>query len=329
MRPAAIRVLILLVLVMSGMSAGAAAAGGLDPIGTVTSVVSTVTSQTTVASGLTGSVSGDSASGTIDGAVESTVAATGSTLLGDSQAASGSSPDGGGGSPSRSGDRSAGSAKGSNPGSPHTRFDRLPRRYERLLERIEIGRQLRASIARLHALLASASPRFRARILRLIRLEIARLERNGLSGSERVAVRRLRALLAMFQVPASSRPLASAELPLSVQGAGVLAETVSVTSASSMHERPGGFPSGASGPVPRLGLPLSPSPEVPYWPVIGLVAVAGLLLILSRAPRQILPAPVRGLVEVHQEAIWVLATAIGLAILTGFLVAALIQAALL
>jgi hypothetical protein len=60
-----------------------------------------------------------------------------------------------------------------------------------------------------------------------------------------------------------------------------------------------------------------------------LVAVAGLLLILSRAPRQFLPSPVRGLVEVHQLDTWVLAAAIGLALLTGFLVVALMQAVLL
>ncbi len=329
MQAAAIRAFILLVLVLSGVSAGAAAAGGLDPIGTVTSVVSTLTSPTSVVSGLTGSVSDDSALGTIDGALESTDVVSGSVLFTDSQAASGSSTDGGGGSLSTSSDGSTGSANGSNPGSPHTRFDRLPRRYETLLERIESGRHLRASIARLNVLLASASPQFRARLLRLIRIEIARLERNGLSRSERVAVGRLRALLAMLQVPASSRPTDTVARPLPVEGSGVLAETVRLTSASPIHERPGASPAGAGGSIPGLGLPLSPSSGVPIWPLIGLVAVAGLLLILSRAPRQFLPSPVRGLVEVHQLDIWVLATAIGLALLTGFLVVALIQAALL
>jgi hypothetical protein len=330
MQAAAIRAFLLLVLVLSGLSAGAAAAGDLDPIGTVTSVVSTVTSQTTVVSGLTGSVSGDSASGTIDGVLESTDAATGSALFADSQAANDSSPDGGGGSPSTSSDGSTGSANGSNPRSPHTRFDRLPRRYERLLERIETGRHLRASIARLRVLLASASPQFRARVLRLIRLEIARLERGGLSRGERAAVGRLRALLAQLRAPASSRAAESAAPSGSVEGSGVLAETVeSVASASSIHKRTGPSSAGPGGGIPGLRLPLSLPPAFPYWSLVVLVAVAGLLLILSRAPRQFLPSPVRGLVEVHQLDTWVLAAAIGLALLTGFLVVALMQAVLL
>jgi hypothetical protein len=80
--------------------------------------------------------------------------------------------------------------------------------------------------------------------------------------------------------------------------------------------------------IPRLGLPFAPLSRVPYWPLIVLVALACLLLILSRAPRQLLPSPVRGLVEVHQLDIWLFAAAIWLALLTGFLVVAF-QAAVL
>jgi hypothetical protein len=320
----------LLLLVLSGTSAEVATAGGLDPIGTVTSVVSTLTSQTTVASGLTDSASSDSAAGTIDSAVESTDAATGSSLFADSQTASGSSPDGGGGSSSTASGGSTGSAKASNPGSPHTRFDRLPRRYETLLERIETGRHLRASIARLRALLASASPQFRARILRFIRLEIARLERGGLSRSERAAVARLRPLLVMLEVPASSRPTESAgpSGPVPVEGSGVLAESIEkAASISPIHEQPEAPSADTGGSTPGLGVPLSPPSGFPYWLLFALLAFAGLLLILSRAPRQFLPLPVRGLVEVDEQDIWVLAAVIGLALLVGFLVVALIQAA--
>jgi hypothetical protein len=246
MRPAATRAFTMLLLAVSGMLTGSAAAGSLDPIGTATSVVSTVTSQATVVSGLTGSVSSDSALGTIGGALESTDAATGSALFPDSQAASGFSPDAGGGSPSTSRDRSAGSANGSNAGSPRTRFHRLPKRYEMLLER-----------------------------------------------------------------------------------SGVFAETVdAVASASSIHE-PADSPGRGRGGILGLGLPLSPALGVPYQLLIVLVTVAGLLLILSRTPRQFLPSSVRGLVELHQLETWVLPAAIGLALLTGFLVVAMIQVALL
>ena len=109
-----------------------------------------------------------------------------------------------------------------------------------------------------------------------------------------------------------------------------MAETVAgAASMSFVHQRPGPSRAGPSGVIPRLGLRLAPLSRVPYWPLIALFAVAGLLLILLRAPRQFLPSPVRGLVEVHQLDIWLFAAAIWLALLTGFLAVALTQAPVL
>jgi hypothetical protein len=179
------------------------AGGDQDPIGTVTSVLSPIASQTTVVSDLTSDLTGDSTasgsglteavSGSIDAVSEPGV------LFGSGTTDATSSGASGGSGSASSGDASSGSAKSSNRGSPRTKFDRLPRRYETLLERIESGRHVRANIARLRALLASASPELRARVLRLIRLEIRRLERGGLTGRERAAAQRLDRLLTTLQ----------------------------------------------------------------------------------------------------------------------------------
>src|SRR6266550_4850302 len=162
MRVAAIRALLFVVLALGGVSSGAAMAGvQLDPIGTVTSAISTIASQTTVVSDLTGSVTSATSGGSGSGAAD---VVSGSGLLSGSGTtdSNSSGADGGSGSAS-SGNAPSGSATASNPRSPHTRFDRLPRRYENLLEQIESGRHVRANIARLRALLASASPQLRAR----------------------------------------------------------------------------------------------------------------------------------------------------------------------
>src|SRR5919204_1724464 len=216
MRPAVIRGLVCAALLLGGVWSAAAMAWTTDPIGTVTSAVSTVLSQTTVASNLTGTVtsatsdaSGSGSSGSVSGASGSLSGAT-SGLTGSGTYSSSSSSDGGtsssdGGSSASGGSGSGGGASASSPGTPRTRFDRLPRRYEILLERIEFGHHVRASMARLRALLAGASPEFRARLLRLIRAEIRRLEARGLTPRERVEVRRLRLLL----VVVAGRPAAS------------------------------------------------------------------------------------------------------------------------
>jgi hypothetical protein len=343
MRSAAIRALLLIGLVLGGLWSAAAAAGQqLDPIGTVTSAISTIAAQTTVVSDLTGNATGSgSASGAVDAVSEATDGAGGSVLSADSLTAGGSSSggsgssDGGSGSGSASSDGSSQSATRSNPGSPHTRFDRLPRRYETLLERIESGRHVRANIARLRALLASASPQVRTRVMRLIRLEIRRLQRGGLNRRERAAVQRLRGLLAKLGAPATSRHPGSPMPAASVQGSGVLAEVASgrdaPASASGSGSRPSGSPdtgrAGVGGLIPALPLPPAPPSGPPYWPLLILAAIAGLLLLLSRGGRQFLPAPVRGLIEVRQPDVWALAAAVGFGLLAGLLVVLLVQAA--
>lgn len=348
MSAAAIRVLFFIVLALGGVSSGAAAAGAqvVDPIGTVTSAISTVTSQTTIVSDLTGGATSggsgltDAVSGSTDVVSGSTDAVVGSSVLSGAGTTEAASSGAGGESESASqGDASSGSATSSNPRSPRTKFDRLPRRYEALLERIESGRHVRANIARLRALLAEASPEFRARVMRLIRLEIRRLERGGLTGRERGAAQRLRRLLATLQAqasqPATQRSISLARLESSripigtatATGSGVLS-----ASAGSESRRAGGPPTnggdGARIADPTLPLPLPPSPSgLPYW-LLLLTAIAGLLLVLAGASRHLPPLPVRGVVEAPRE-MWAVAAVVVLGLVAGFVTALLIQAVLL
>jgi hypothetical protein len=192
MRSAALRVVLCAILAACGLAASSAVARGqdLDPIATVTSVVSTILSQTTVVDDPTEPVSG---AGATDGSSLTDVLSGTGGALGAGSGSEASAPSGEEGG-SSSGPRSA---RRSEPGTPRTRFDRLPRRYEVLLERIEFGHNLKANIARLRALLAAASPELRARVLRLLRMEIRRLEQGGVTARERPALRRLRTLLAL------------------------------------------------------------------------------------------------------------------------------------
>src|SRR6187551_2672419 len=202
----AARILLFVSLVFGGLSGSAAAGIQLDPADTLNSTVSTATTQTgdiTDAIGsvndATGSVSSGSA--TTESVTESvTNVLSGSTSGADSTSSSGSNTSvSSGGSGETTSTSSRQSASASNRGSPRTRFDRLPARYETLLERIASGFRVQASIAQLRALLANASPELRATILRLIRAEIRRLEKGGLTPKERAAVRRLTPLLKAFQ----------------------------------------------------------------------------------------------------------------------------------
>ncbi len=348
MRAAVIRGLVFIALALGGVSSGAAAAGAqvVDPIGTVTSAISTITSQTTIVSDLTDGVTGggsgsDAVSGSTDAVSGSIDAVSGSGLFSGSgtTAATSSGADGGSGSASR-GDASSGSAASSNPRSPRTKFDRLPRRYEALLERIESGRHVRANIARLRALLAQASPELRARVMRFIRLEIRRLERGGLTGRERAAAERLRRLLATLQTQASPQAaqrsfslvrVASSGIPTAIASGGVLSATAGSESRSA--ERPG---DGARIANPTLPLPLLPSPSgLPYWLLLlMLAAIAGLLLLLAGGSRRVPPLlgrgpplPGRGVVELPRE-IWMVAAVVMLGVLAGLVTVLLIQAAL-
>jgi hypothetical protein len=308
MRSTAVRALCFVVLALGGVSSGAAIGGAqVDPIRTVTSAISTVVS-TTVVPDLTGSATSGSsgATGAVSGATDAV----------------------------------SGSATDSNRGSPHTRFDRLPRRYESLLERIESGRQVRANIARLGALLASASPQTRARVMRFIRLEIRRLERGGLTRRERAAVQRLRTLLATLQGqtsqpatqgPSSLERVEGSRIPwATVSGTGVAAATAGSESGLA-GSRPTSGRDEASSATPRLRPPwLPPSSDPPYWPLllVVLAAIACLVLLLTGPPRHLLPSPLRGLVEVRRPEVLALALAIGLGIVVGLVTVLMVQTVL-
>jgi hypothetical protein len=83
-------------------------------------------------------------------------------------------------------------AAGASPGKAfRTRFDPLPPRLERLLERIELGRNVRANLRLLEQALGSVSARERARLLRLLNAEIRRLRADGVSRTERRRIDRL------------------------------------------------------------------------------------------------------------------------------------------
>ena len=305
MRSMAIRALCFLVLALGGVSSGAVVAGAqLDPIRTVTSAISTVAS-TTIVSDLNGTVTGATRGGS---------GATGA-VSGATDAVSGSGTD-------------------SNRGSPHTRFDRFPRRYESLLERIESGRHVRANIARLRALLASASPQLRARVMRFIRQEIRRLERDGLTRREGAAVQRLRTLLTRIQGEAP-RPATQAPSSLArVEGSPVRGGGVAAATAGSESGIAGSGPTsgrrGASSAGPRLPLPLlPPSWEPPYLLLLVLwAAIACLVLLLTGPRRRLLTSHARGMVEARRPVV-ALAAAIGLSLVLAFATVLVVQTVLL
>ena len=338
MKSAAIPILLFASLVFGGLSGSAVAGVQLDPVDTLSSAVSTAASPTGQASDLTNSVgdAADGVTGTVNDTVENVAgtvndatgsvtggtasgggggggsgsspldSATGSitaVLSGSSGSAAGDTSSGGGsGSSPNSGRSSSSSGDGSasNRGSPRTRFDRLPRQYERLLERIESGVDVRASRARLRALLATASPRLRTQILRLIRQEIRRLRKGGLTHQERAALRRLTPLLKAFEAsrpPAQISPPSTASPPVTSSDAP--AQIAGIRDASLRSERPAASGSGGSELTPLFPFPL-PSPPGPlYWLSFLLAAIAGCLWLAARAPRNVLPSGVRGFVEVR------------------------------
>jgi hypothetical protein len=158
-----------------------------DPVGTVTSTASDSVKTANDAVGTVKSSASGVAGSTVGGAnvASQTPQATASFSAGPSS--------GGSGGTSTSDRGSAGGSHGDRkaPGrSYHTRFDRLPRRAEILIERIELGRNMRANLLRLEALLAR-SPALRAEVARALRSELARLRKGGLTRAERHQARRL------------------------------------------------------------------------------------------------------------------------------------------
>jgi hypothetical protein len=230
-----------------------------DPGGVVNGAIGTVTS---TAGGVTGS-GGDSASGTAG----STIGA----LIGSAETSSGAS---GTREDSASGRNSASRSETRNarPGRGYrSRFDRLPRRAELLLERIELGRHIQANLRRLRALLAD-SPELRARVLRALQAELAHLRAHGVTAAERRQIRRLilvRTALASHTV-GPALPSSPAAVEDSATPPPERAGDVSAARASSEpppNEEPG-----------RAGLPPLPSPGDGQATLLWVVALVLLSL---------------------------------------------------
>lgn len=295
-----LRSFLLALIASCGVVSGAAVGGQIGPVDTVTSVVSSVTAQTTVVSEATDTAT-EAAGGGGSGATGS--GAT-DTLSGGAQAL-------------------AGGSSSLRPGNTfHSHFDPLPRRYELLLERIELGRNPRAAVTQLRALLASASPELRERIVRLIRMEIRRLERGGLTARERPAVQALRRLLRSLDRQVSSETVGTARSP----GQAADANT------SSAEAREGGVASARAGSESRRADPARsqeggtpwgplPSPIPPSSPldwllllVLLLGGIGCLLLLLSLVPRRSVPSRAQGVVAARRHELRILALTV---VLTG------------
>ena len=201
-----------------GSNVVATATSAADPVGTVTSTANDAVGTLNDAVGTVTTNAGDAV-----GNVTSTASGTAAIVDGvnsgsqtpTASSSAGSSSDDSGGTSSSDRRRAAGSRGDRKaPGrSYQTRFDRLPHRAEVLLERIELGRNMRANLRRLEALLRH-SPALRDELARALRSELARLRNAGLTHAERHQVRRLvhvqRALAARPRGPSSTLDRASA-----------------------------------------------------------------------------------------------------------------------
>jgi hypothetical protein len=187
-------------------------------------IVDTVDTTTNAVGDLSQSVSLGDATDGLGGAV-STTEQTAAAVLDSGKSSTGSSAPATSGSASTEGtisDGSGGSSRESAASSPspgkefRSRFDRLPPRLERLLERIELGRNVRANLRRLQEALASLSAQDRARVLRLLNAEIRQLRANGVSATERKRIERLirvRGALTGLRAPTSAAADASTRTP--------------------------------------------------------------------------------------------------------------------
>jgi hypothetical protein len=215
-----------------------------DPGGVVNGAIGTVTS---TAGGVTGS-GGDSASG----AAGSTIGA----LIGSAETSSGASGTGGDSASGRT-SASRSETRNARPGRGYrSRFDRLPRRAELLLERIELGRHIQANLRRLRALLAG-SPELRARVLRALQAELTHLRAHGVTAAERRQIRRLILVRTALASPTAGPALPSS--PAAVED-GVTTpppeRAGDVSAARASSERPSERP--PNGEPGRAGLPPLP-----------------------------------------------------------------------
>jgi hypothetical protein len=175
---------------------------------------------------------------------------------------------------------------GASPGKAfRSRFDRLPLPLERLLERIELGRNVRANLRRLEQALASASVRDRARLLRLLNAEIRRLRAGGVSPADRRRIDRLiraRETLTALGTPAPTSPVVDTAAGTSATavapgtgprvGTGVLRAFVAGSRAPPVE--------GATPPRDGAGDPAAPS-GTPAFPLLQvLLALCVVLLVI-------------------------------------------------
>ena len=200
-----------------------------EPVGTVTSTADDVVgSVTSTASGTAGSVVAGTSAGPQTILQDATPPSSTGTSSSDSRGTTSSDRGRPGGS---RGDQTR-------PGrSYHTRFDRLPRRAEVLLERIELGRNVRANLRRLEALLRR-SPDLRTEVAGALRAEMARLRKGGLTHVERRQLRRLVRLQQVLapQASGSSATLGSSMSPSPNALAGVESAAASRQSATSQAD---------------------------------------------------------------------------------------------
>jgi hypothetical protein len=290
--------------------ASGAAVGGLQtgPIDAVTSVVSSVTAQTTVVSEPTDTAT----EGGGAGASRATDSAATDALSGGAQAL-------------------AGGSSGVRPGRTfHSRFDRLPRRYELLLERLELGQSPRVARARLRALLASAPPELRERVARLIRMEIRRLERGGLTARERPAAQALRRLLRRLDRQISGENVGAARPPgqsadtgsAGARGGGIAsARAGSEARPADPARSRAGSRGEAGGRTPWGPLPSPIPPSSPLdWLLLLVLLLGGigcLLVLLSLAPQRSDPSRAGGAVAVRRRKLRILALTVVLAGVIG------------
>jgi hypothetical protein len=191
-----------------------------------------------------------------------------------------------------------------------TAFDRLPLRFEVLLERIEAGRAVRSNIRRLERALEAAPARLRARMLRLVRAEMRRLKRGGLTPVERARLQRLRLVAAALTgADARGNATGSSVLPGSsgdpaTRSPGGSRPFAGGGSRSSSHEKGGnrgGEDRDVGGFGSRVDLPPAWESQVQLGLYIALLAliVVGLaaLLLAAASPRAVPAGRVRRFVR--------------------------------
>jgi hypothetical protein len=265
-----------------------------DPGSTVGDVLGTVTSTAGNAtqSGPAGAnpAAANPAAGTVGDVVAGASGSAGATA-GAASPSGGTTTSGTTTSGGNTGDRSRANGESgrtrAKPGSGYrSRFDRLPRRAERLLERIELGRHVRANMRRLKELLAG-SPSLRRRVLLSLRAELRRLRADGVTPRERRRIRRLRFVeRGLRNFPATPAPSTastpSVALGPSGSGSSVASGTGGAAAGAVAGKEAAGRSAGASDESPLSPadvLPHMPSPggqgEIPVWLGIWLLALLG------------------------------------------------------